>query len=101
MLVSIRLEHILTGSQNYVIQFVIEHGRPQDRALIISKLHGQMLQMARHKFASNVCEKALVCADAATRRQLIDEIMTPKQDGVSTINTMMKDQYASKPNSRL
>lgn len=80
---------------NYVIQFVIEHGRPQDRALIISKLHGQMLQMARHKFASNVCEKALVCADAATRRQLIDEIMTPKQDGVSTINTMMKDQYAN------
>jgi pumilio RNA-binding family len=54
-----------------------------------------MLNMARHKFASNVCEKALVTADAESRRVLIDEIMSPKQDGVSPIVTMMKDQFAS------
>lgn len=54
-----------------------------------------MLQMARHKFASNVCEKALVTADINNRTVLIDEIMTPKQDGVSPIVTMMKDQFAS------
>ncbi|KAF8654193.1 hypothetical protein AX16_003722 [Volvariella volvacea WC 439] len=80
---------------NYVIQFVLEHGKPQDRAQVISRLRGQMLQMARHKFASNVCEKALVCADSESRKQLIDEIMTPKQDGVSPIVTMMKDQFAN------
>lgn len=52
--------------------------------------------MARHKFASNVCEKALVCADPESRRILIDEIMTGAQDsGVSPIVAMMKDQYAS------
>jgi len=78
-----------------VIQFVLEHGQPQDQALVINKLRGQMLQMARHKFASNVCEKALVTADIASRNSLIDEIMTPKQDGVSPIITMMKDQFAS------
>lgn len=78
-----------------MIQFVLEHGKPQDRALIISKLRGQMLHMSRHKFASNVCEKALVTADSQSRRQLIDEIITPKQDGVSPIVTMMKDQFAS------
>ncbi|THH16351.1 hypothetical protein EW146_g4279 [Bondarzewia mesenterica] len=80
---------------NYVVQFVLEHGKPQDRALIISKLRGQMLHMSRHKFASNVCEKALVMCDSASRRQLIDEMMTPKQDGVSPIVTMMKDQFAN------
>ncbi|KAA1471147.1 ARM repeat-containing protein [Dentipellis sp. KUC8613] len=80
---------------NYVIQFVLEHGQPHDRALIISKLRGQMLHMSRHKFASNVCEKALVTADSESRRQLIDEIMTPKGDGVSPIVTMMKDQFAN------
>lgn len=79
------------------MQFVLEHGQPQDKALVITKLRGQMLQMARHKFASNVCEKALVTADPESRRVLIDEIMTPKQDGVSPIVTMMKDQFASKP----
>ncbi|TFK54861.1 ARM repeat-containing protein [Heliocybe sulcata] len=80
---------------NYVVQFVVEHGKPQDRTLIISKLRGQMLNMARHKFASNVCEKALVCADPESRRLLIDEMMTPKQDGVSPLVTMMKDQFAN------
>ncbi|KII88483.1 hypothetical protein PLICRDRAFT_110188 [Plicaturopsis crispa FD-325 SS-3] len=80
---------------NYVVQFVLEHGQPQDRALVITKLRGQMLQMARHKFASNVCEKALVMADSENRRILIDEIMTPKADGVSPIITMMKDQFAN------
>jgi len=52
--------------------------------------------MSRHKFASNVCEKALVTADPESRRLLIEEIMSPKQDGVSPIVTMMKDQFASK-----
>jgi len=84
-----------TFLQNYVIQFVLEHGQPQDQALVLNKLRGQMLQMARHKFASNVCEKALVTADAVSRSILIDEIMTPKQEGVSPIVTMMKDQFAS------
>lgn len=51
--------------------------------------------MAKHKFASNVCEKALVMADSEHRRLLIDEMMTPKQDGVSPIVAMMKDQFAS------
>jgi pumilio RNA-binding family len=54
-----------------------------------------MLHMSRHKFASNVCEKALLTADMESRRALIQEMMTSKQDGVSPIATMMKDQYAS------
>jgi pumilio RNA-binding family len=77
------------------VQFVLEHGTPHDRSLIVAKLRGQMLNMARHKFASNVCEKALVTADPENRRFLIDEIMSPKQDGVSPVTTMMKDQFAS------
>ena len=80
------------------MQFVLEHGKPQDRAMIISKLMGQMNQMAKHKFASNVCEKALVTADPDSRRQLIDEIMTPKQDGLSPIMGLMKDSFGSKSN---
>jgi len=54
-----------------------------------------MMNMARHKFASNVCEKALVTAVPDERRILIDEIILPKADGVSPIVSMMKDQFAS------
>jgi pumilio RNA-binding family len=82
--------------QNYVIQFLLENRSSQDRAQIIAKLRGQMLNMSRHKFASNVCEKALVTADPETRRILIDELMTPKADGVNPIMLLMKDQFGSK-----
>ena len=82
--------------QNYVVQFVLENGKPQDRAMIIAKLTGQMNNMAKHKFASNVCEKALVTADSESRRQLIEEIMTPKQDGISPIMGLMKDSFGSR-----
>ena len=64
--------------------------------MIIAKLTGQMNNMAKHKFASNVCEKALITADPDSRRQLIEEIMTPKQDGLSPIMGLMKDSFGSK-----
>ena len=80
--------------QNYVMQFVLEHGSSRDRALIISRLRGQMLHMACHKFASNVCEKALILADPESRRILIDEIIA-RPNGVSPVVAMMRDQYVS------
>ncbi len=51
--------------------------------------------MSRHKFASNVCEKALITADPDSRRQMIEEMMRQRQDGSSPVVTMMKDQYGS------
>ena len=78
-----------------MIQFIIQQGRPQDKSRVISKIRGNLIQLAQHKFASNVCEKALICADAETRRLLINEIMTLHSDGQSAILTMVKDQYAS------
>ncbi|KAI6022683.1 armadillo-type protein [Pisolithus marmoratus] len=80
---------------NYVVQFVLEQGKPHDRCQVVAKLRGQMLNMARHKFASNVCEKALVTASIEERRALVEEILTPKADGVSPIVSMMKDQFAN------
>ncbi len=52
-----------------------------------------MLHMSRHKFASNVCEKALLTADPESRRALVQEMMTSKQDGVSTIATMKEQKH--------
>ncbi|KAK7054863.1 hypothetical protein VNI00_003326 [Paramarasmius palmivorus] len=80
---------------NYVIQFILEHGKPHDKALLVSKLRGQLLDMARHKFASNVCEKALLAADAETRRALVDELLVPKYEGAMPITAMMKDQFGN------
>ncbi|KAJ7449830.1 armadillo-type protein [Mycena latifolia] len=82
---------------NYVIQFILEHARPEDKALVVAQLRGRLLYMARHKFASNVCEKALIHGDADARRLLIEEIMAPasKPDTATPIVSMMKDQYGN------
>ncbi|KAL0581724.1 mRNA binding protein puf3 [Marasmius crinis-equi] len=80
---------------NYVIQFIIEHGNPQDRVQVISKLRGHLLELARHKFASNVCEKALISSDAETRRALIDEFLVSKTDGTAPVPALMKDQFGN------
>lgn len=77
------------------MQHVLKYGKQHDRALVVSNLQGQMLHMSHHKFASNVCEKALLTANAESRRALIQEVMTSEQDGQNPIATMMKDQYAS------
>lgn len=51
--------------------------------------------MSRHKFASNVCEKALICADPQTRRALIEEMLAIAPETITPIMTMMQDQFAS------
>ncbi|TFL07634.1 armadillo-type protein [Pterulicium gracile] len=80
---------------NYVIQFVLKQGTLPDKLMIVSKLRGQLLAMSRHKFASNVCEKALTYSDLETRRGFVEEIYTLRPDGTDPIVMMMKDQYAN------
>jgi pumilio RNA-binding family len=58
-------------------------------------MRGQVIYMARHKIASNVCEKALITADPEMRKELVDEIMTPPPGVTNPMATMMKDQFAS------
>lgn len=77
------------------MQFVLENGPEDDRNYIVSLMNGHMLDMAKHKFASNVCEKAIVMATPEGRHLLIEEILSVGPDGVSGVETMMKDQFAS------
>ena len=87
---------LLPLSQNYVIQYVIAHGSAIDRHYLVSGLQGRMMALARHKFASNVVEKALIHSDSEVRRNLIDELLPPTPYRSDPIQAMMRDQYASK-----
>lgn len=77
------------------MQYILEKGAPQDRDQVIQKLIGHMLQMSKHKFASNVCEKAVLNASPAQKDILVREISVIRPDGMNPIITMIKDQYAS------
>ncbi|KAF9977104.1 mRNA binding protein puf3 [Actinomortierella ambigua] len=92
-----RYVHILVQDQygNYVIQHILERGKPADKTLIISKIFGQVMQLSKHKFASNVVEKCVAYGSPLERQQLISEVITNRHDGTAPLVLMMKDQYAN------
>ncbi|KAF9426385.1 Pumilio 2 [Entomortierella beljakovae] len=81
---------------NYVIQHILERGRPSEKSLVISKVLGQVLTLSKHKFASNVVEKCVAYGSKADCQKLIDEVIISKPDGSpSPLVLMMKDQFAN------
>ena len=56
-------------------QHVLEHGKPYEKAEIMKKLAGQIVQMSQHKFASNVVEKCLEFGGPNERQILISEML--------------------------
>ncbi|KAG0200727.1 mRNA binding protein puf3 [Mortierella sp. GBA30] len=80
---------------NYVIQHILERGKPSEKSLVVSKVMGQVLQLSKHKFASNVVEKCVAYGSNSDRQKLIEEVITTKADGTSPLALMMKDQFAN------
>ena len=77
---------------NYVIQHVLEHGKPHERAA--EKLARQIVQMSQQKFTSNVIEKCLQFGGPTERHILISE-MLGSTDENEPLQAMMKDQLAN------
>jgi hypothetical protein len=81
--------------RNYVIQHIIERGKPEDREKIIQGVLGQVFELSKHKFASNVVEKCVAFGSFNDRQRIIDEIMEVNSDSSSPLLAMMKDQFGN------
>lgn len=79
---------------NYVVQHVLEHGKPHERSFIIKELAGKIVQMSQQKFASNVVEKCLTFGGPEERQILVNE-MLGSTDENEPLQAMMKDQFAN------
>ncbi|XP_050155650.1 pumilio homolog 4-like isoform X1 [Malus sylvestris] len=79
---------------NYVIQHILEHGKPHERTAIIHKLAGQIVKMSQQKFASNVVEKCLTFGNAEERQFLVNE-MLGSTDANEPLQAMMKDPFGN------
>ncbi|XP_076936568.1 pumilio homolog 2-like [Bidens hawaiensis] len=79
---------------NYVVQHVLEHGKPHERKCIIDQLTGQIVQMSQQKFASNVVEKCLTFGTPEERRTLVTEMLGTTDEN-EPLQVMMKDQFAN------
>lgn len=53
--------------------------------------------MSRHKFASNVCEKALQHAEPEDRRILVDELIDAQDDDTTKIPMLLRDAFGNFP----
>ncbi|XP_042391229.1 pumilio homolog 2-like isoform X1 [Zingiber officinale] len=79
---------------NYVIQHVLQYGKPEERTDIISKLAGQIVKMSQQKYASNVVEKCLTFGTPKERQILINEILGSTDEN-EPLQAMMKDQFGN------
>ncbi|KAK8463522.1 hypothetical protein SEVIR_1G374800v4 [Setaria viridis] len=79
---------------NYVIQHVLQHGKPEERSTIITQLAGQIVRMSQQKFASNVVEKCLTFGNPEQRQILINEMLGTTDENVP-LQAMMKDQFGN------
>ncbi|KAF0912232.1 hypothetical protein E2562_013185 [Oryza meyeriana var. granulata] len=76
---------------NYVVQHVLQHGKPEERSSIILKLSGHVVNLSQQKYASNVVEKCLSFGTPDERDSLIREIVSSGQ----TFQGLMKDQFGN------
>lgn len=49
--------------------------------MVVAKVRGNVLQMSKHKFASNVVEKCVAYGSKRDRQMLIEEVIMTKPDG--------------------
>uniref|UniRef100_A0ACD5ZW28 Uncharacterized protein n=1 Tax=Avena sativa TaxID=4498 RepID=A0ACD5ZW28_AVESA len=81
---------------NYVVQFIVEHGGPHDRQIIVQKFEGQVMRMSHQKHSSNVIEKCLTCSSYMDRKMIIVEILFARGGTTAEhLLDMMVHQYAN------
>lgn len=80
---------------NYVIQHVMIHGTLWYRSAVIHALEGKMVELSKHKFASNVCEKCFTHCTATEREELLEEVLEQDSTGNVQLVQMVMDQYGN------
>ena len=101
---------------NYVIQHVVEQGKPHERDAVYDRLFPHIVVLSQNKFASNVVEKMLLHCSPQQRSAIVEEFLKQPSrrgscDGVissamtgdealrvceqSALEQMMQDQYGN------
>jgi hypothetical protein len=60
---------------NYVIQHVVEQGKPHERDAVYERLFPHIVVLSQNKFASNVVEKMLLHCTPAQRGAIVEEFL--------------------------
>ncbi|KAF2016561.1 ARM repeat-containing protein [Aaosphaeria arxii CBS 175.79] len=80
---------------NYVAQHVIEHGTGEDSQVFIDLVTNDILLYSKHKFASNVVERCLVCGTDAQRRAISLRVTAKNERGECNLKSLIRDNYGN------
>ena len=75
---------------NYVLQYIIDLQEACFTDPLCTTFRGQIPQLSKQKFSSNVIEKCLRGADPSVTRALIEEMLNPTE-----LDKMLRDSYAN------
>lgn len=78
---------------NYVLQHVLQHSNTECTDKIIRAVAANILPFSKHKFASNVVERAFVSTDQRQRGILLDAVIGNAE--TSPLVSMVRDQYGN------
>lgn len=79
-----------SSCRNYVVQFVLEHGTPSSRRLILNSLRGHHVTLSMQKYASNVVEKCLVYGGPDNYGEIVQELIRNPR-----FSLIAEDQYGN------
>lgn len=80
---------------NYVIQNVIEKGKPADRTKMIKFVEPQFLTWSKHKYASNIVEKCMMFGSREDVSRMRQELSGSAGDKTSPLGMLVMDQYGN------
>lgn len=80
---------------NFVVQAVLTHGKPEDRSGIIRLILSQFSTFSMDMYGSRVVEACIKTATAGERRQIIDEVMAPGNDGRRPLQDLMAHGFGN------
>lgn len=79
---------------NYVVQTILEFGRPEDRSKVVSCVRGQVLALSQDKYSQRLVDKTVEKALKFQRAALIDEVCGAPIGEQSSLMTMLQHKYA-------
>lgn len=75
---------------NYVVQYILDLAEPSFTNPLCSTFAGNIPQLSKQKFSSNVIEKCLRTADNYMKREMIDEFLAGNE-----LEKMLRDSFAN------
>jgi hypothetical protein len=75
---------------NYVIQYILDLNDPAFTTPMCAGFQGQIIELSKQKFSSNVIEKCIRCAEMPAKEKMIEELLNAEE-----LEILMRDSYGN------